>query len=73
VPLPLVMPFFRAGQLRPVLTEHIKTDLVVYLYYPNRKNLPARTRSFVDFVLDRLQAENDLQSSAQTLVAPFVK
>lgn len=73
VPLPLAMPLFRAGQLRPVLTELMKTDLIVYLYYPNRKNLPARTRSFVDFVLDRLQGEGDLQTPAQALVAPFVK
>jgi DNA-binding transcriptional LysR family regulator len=73
VPLPLVLPLFRAGQLRPVLTEHIKADLIVYLYYPNRKNLAARTRSFVDFVLDRLKGESDLQTLPQALVAPFVK
>jgi DNA-binding transcriptional LysR family regulator len=73
VPLPLVLPLFRAGQLRPVLTDLIRSDLVVYLYYPNRQNLPTRTRSFVDYVLEHLQAEDDLQLPATQLVAPFVR
>jgi DNA-binding transcriptional LysR family regulator len=73
VPLQMVMPMFRAGQLRPVLTDYIHPKFEVYLYYPNRKNLPARTRSFVEFILDRLQHEDDLQTSHQILVAPFVK
>jgi DNA-binding transcriptional LysR family regulator len=73
VPLPLVMPLFRSGQLRPVLTEHIKTDLIVYLHYPNRKNLPARTRSFVDFVLNTLEHMDDLHTAPRALVAPFIK
>jgi DNA-binding transcriptional LysR family regulator len=73
VPLQMVMPLFRAGQLRPVLTDCIDPKFEVYLYYPNRKNLPARTRSFIDFVLDRLHNEPDLQTPHDVLVAPFVK
>jgi DNA-binding transcriptional LysR family regulator len=69
VPLPLAMPFFRAKQLMPVLTQSIRSDAVVYLHYPNRKNLPARTRVFVDFLLDELGREPDLQTNAQTLIA----
>jgi DNA-binding transcriptional LysR family regulator len=72
VPLPLAMPLFRAKRLLPALTEHIRSDLMVYLHYPNRKNLPARTRAFVDFVLDQLGREADLQTDAQTLVEPFL-
>jgi DNA-binding transcriptional LysR family regulator len=72
-PLQMVMPLFRAGQLRPVLTDCIEPRLQVYLHYPNRKNLPARTRSFVDFVLDRLQREDDLHTPPSVLVAPFIK
>jgi DNA-binding transcriptional LysR family regulator len=73
VPLPLVMPLFRSGQLRPVLTDLIESRIEVYLYYPNRKNLPARTRSFVDFVLERLRQEDDLHTPPGVLVAPFGK
>jgi DNA-binding transcriptional LysR family regulator len=72
VPLPLAMPLFRAGQLRPVLTEYIDPQYVVYLHYPNRKNLPERTRVFVDFALKRLANEPDLQTAHQELVAPFI-
>lgn len=73
LPLPLVMPLFRSGQLRPVLTDLIDPRVEVYLYYPNRKNLPSRTRSFVDFVLNRLKQEDDLQTAHDVLVAPFAK
>lgn len=72
-PLPLVMPLFRSGQLKPVLTQHITAKLQVYLHYPNRKNLPTRTRVFVDFVLDELRKTPDLQTDAQALVAPFAR
>ena len=71
-PLPLVMPLFRSGQLCPVLTSHIQPKLEAYLRYPNRKNLPARTRAFVDFVLAELRQEKDLQTPAQQLIAPFI-
>jgi DNA-binding transcriptional LysR family regulator len=72
VPLQMAMPLFRARQLWPVLTDHIDTRLEVYLYYSNRKNLPTRTRSFVDFILEQLLRETDLHTPHQTLVAPFM-
>jgi DNA-binding transcriptional LysR family regulator len=71
-PLPLVMPMFRSGQLQPLLATHIDPKIGVYVHYPNRKNLPARTRAFVDFVIDRLGRERDLQTPHRDLVAPFV-
>jgi DNA-binding transcriptional LysR family regulator len=73
VPLPLVVPLFRTGQLKPVLTQHIDPQYLVYLHYPNRKNLPARTRAFTDFVLERLGREPDLQTPHLELVGPFVR
>lgn len=73
VPLQMAMPMFRSGQLRPVLTEFIHAPFEVYLYYPNRKNLPARTRSFVDFVLAQLKHNEDLHAPHHMLVAPFIK
>jgi DNA-binding transcriptional LysR family regulator len=72
VPLPLAMPLLRSGELKPVMAEQIDSKLTVYLHYPNRKNLPARTRAFVEFTLKRLGLEPDLQTSAQELLAPFI-
>jgi DNA-binding transcriptional LysR family regulator len=71
-PLPLAMPLLRSGQLTPVLTDLIDTKVEVYLYYPNRKNLPARTRSLIDFILEQLKQERDLQTPVQQLIAPFI-
>jgi DNA-binding transcriptional LysR family regulator len=73
VPLQMAMPLFRSGHLRPVLADCIDPRFEVYLYYPNRKNLPARTRSFVDFVLAQLEHNDDLHTAHEVLVAPFVK
>jgi DNA-binding transcriptional LysR family regulator len=72
VPLPLAMPSIRQGRLIPVLTTCINTDLIVYLYYPNRKNLPTRTRSFVDYVLMHLEKEKDLHTPPAQLLAPYI-
>lgn len=72
IPLPLAMPAIRQGRLMPVLGSYINTDLMVYLYYPNRKNLPARTRSFVDYVLAQLEKEKDLHTSPAQLLAPYL-
>jgi DNA-binding transcriptional LysR family regulator len=72
VPLPLAMPLFRNAQLRPVLTRFVDAQLIAYLYYPNRKNLAMRTRCLVDFVLEKLAQEKDLQTPHGLLLAPFV-
>lgn len=72
VPLPLAMPLFRSNQLHPVLTTFIESKIQVYLYYPNRQNLPARTRSLIDFILEQLKLERDLQTPVQQLIAPFI-
>jgi DNA-binding transcriptional LysR family regulator len=71
VPLPLVLPALREGKLVPVLTDWITQPTRLYLCYPNRKGLPARVRSFVNFMLEELRANADLQSDPQALLAPF--
>jgi DNA-binding transcriptional LysR family regulator len=72
-PLPFVLPLFRAGTLVPVLPESIARPAYLFIHYPNRKQLPARVRSFVNFLLEHLRANPDLGSDAQSLVAPFLK
>jgi DNA-binding transcriptional LysR family regulator len=70
-PLPFVLPLFRTGALSPVLPQCVAQPARLYIHYASRKNLPARTRVFVNFMLDRLRANPDLTMDAQTLLAPF--
>jgi DNA-binding transcriptional LysR family regulator len=70
-PLPFVLPLFRARTLVPVLPEWISRPAHLFLHYPNRRQLPVRVRSFVNFLLERLRKNPDLGSDAQSLIAPF--
>jgi DNA-binding transcriptional LysR family regulator len=72
LPLPLALESFRSGQLRPLLLDSVNSKLTVYLHFPNRKNLPARTRALIDFLIDSLKKEPELQLNADQLLAPFV-
>ena len=71
-PLPLVLPLFRAGALAPVLPAWISQPAHIFIHYPNRRQLPMRVRSFVNFLLERLRDNPDLGSDAQALVKPFL-
>ncbi len=70
-PLPLVMPHFRSGALRPVLPQCRSSGISLYLYYRSRRNQPARVRVFVDFLLESLRAQPDLVGDPVALCAPF--
>jgi DNA-binding transcriptional LysR family regulator len=72
-PLPLVLPLFRSGALVPLLPEWISQPLHLFVHYPNRKQLPMRTRSFVNFVLDQFRKNPDLVSDPRALVAPYLR
>lgn len=69
-PLPLVLPRFRSGELIPLLPQGVSQPAHVFMHYPNRRNLPARVRSFVTFMLERLRANTDLTLDAAALLAP---
>jgi DNA-binding transcriptional LysR family regulator len=71
-PLPLVLPLFRAKSLVPVLTNWMAQPAHLFMHYPNRRNLPARVRSFVNFTLERLRKNPDLISDPHALLSPFV-
>jgi hypothetical protein len=66
-----VLPLFRAGALAPVLPQCVSQPAHIFLHYPNRK-LPARVRSFVNFLLDNLRGNPDLGADAQSMIAPFL-
>jgi DNA-binding transcriptional LysR family regulator len=71
-PLPLVLPLFRTGALRPVLPECVSQPARIFIHYASRKHLPARVKAFVNFMLEQLRGNPDLRSDPQTLLAPFV-
>lgn len=71
-PLPLVLPLFRTGALRPVLPEHVSQPARIFIHYLSRKHLPARVKAFVTFMLEHLRSNPDLTSDPQELLAPFV-
>ena len=72
-PLPLVLPLFRSNTLVPLLPDRISKPAHLFIHYPNRKHLPVRVRSFVNFALDRFRNNPDLVSDPQRLIAPFVR
>jgi LysR family transcriptional regulator, transcriptional activator for dmlA len=72
-PLPLVLPLFRANALVPVLPHCMSNPAHLFMHYPNRKHLPVRVRSFVNFMLERFRKNPDLTSDPQALIAPFVR
>jgi DNA-binding transcriptional LysR family regulator len=71
-PLPLVLPLFRTGALRPVLPDCVSQPARVFIHYASRKHLAARVKAFVDFMLARLRSNPDLTADPQILLAPFV-
>lgn len=70
-PLPLVLPLFRTGALRPVLPECVSQPAQVYIHYITRKHLAVRVKAFVNFMLEHLRKNPDLTSDPQTLLSPF--
>lgn len=70
-PLPLVLPHFRAGALRPVLPETLRTGLALHAHYRSRRQLPRRTRAMLDFLFEEVASHRDLQGRAEDLCAPF--
>ena len=72
-PLPLVLPLFRSGALRPVLPECVSQLARIYIHYLSRRQLPARVKAFVSFMLEHLRSNPDLTSDPQTLLAPFFR
>lgn len=71
-PVPLVLPLFRTGALKPVLPDCVSQPARVFIHYTSRKHLAARAKAFVDFMLARLRSNPDLTADPQVLLAPFV-
>lgn len=46
--------FIRAGQLVPVLLQHMSAHIGVHVYYGNRTAQPRRVRAFIDLAIQRM-------------------
>jgi DNA-binding transcriptional LysR family regulator len=56
LPMPFAVPWLQSGALVRVLPGWSAEAGPISLYYPAKKLLPARTRVFVDFVLEQFRA-----------------
>ncbi|MGC3963517.1 MAG: LysR family transcriptional regulator [Rhodocyclaceae bacterium] len=49
----------REGRLVPLFPQHVSDHYSAFVYYGSRAAQPARTRAFIDFVVERLTASNE--------------
>lgn len=60
LPQPVALAALRAGRLKLLLADQTLTGLQLFMHYPSRKQLPARVRVFVDFVVAQFGGHPDL-------------
>jgi DNA-binding transcriptional LysR family regulator len=64
LPQPAALAGLREGRLVLLLADFTLTGLQLFVHYPSRQQLPARVRSFVDFVVEQFGGHPDLSSDA---------
>ena len=52
-------PYLRSGRLRPVLPDWSLPGADIYLVFPTKANMSAKTRVFVDFMLKRFESHRE--------------
>jgi DNA-binding transcriptional LysR family regulator len=58
VPMPHVLPYLESGALVRVLPDWYTERGEISLYFAAKKQLPAKTRVFIDFVVDRFRTRH---------------
>ena len=56
LPVPHALPFLRSGELVHLMPDWYAPARPLCIYYPSRRLLPAKTRVFVEFVVERFRA-----------------
>lgn len=69
LPQPMVLLALQQGQLHVLLPDHGLEGLQLFIHYPSRKQLPARVRAFVDFVVEHFAGHPDLSADVSGFVA----
>jgi DNA-binding transcriptional LysR family regulator len=54
IPNYIAAPLMRDGRLVHLLPKHISARIGLYVYYPQRAQLPQKVRRFIDFTVARL-------------------
>lgn len=62
-------PYLRAGQLLPLLVEHMPDRYNYFVYYGSRSAQPARARAFIDLAVQRLADNSEYVLSMKELRA----
>jgi DNA-binding transcriptional LysR family regulator len=60
LPQPLALPMLKSGQIKVLLPDSVAENIQLFIHYPSRKQLPARVRAFVDFVVEHFAGHPDL-------------
>lgn len=69
LPQPLALPMLKSGQLKVLLPDSVAENIQLFIHYPSRKQLPARVRAFVDFVVEHFAGHPDLTADTASFVA----
>jgi DNA-binding transcriptional LysR family regulator len=56
--------YLDSGRLRVVLPEFALPAADLYVYYPDRRNLPLRARVFIDFLAEHFESASDGRSAS---------
>ncbi len=59
-----VASYLRTGQLRAVLTDWTTPHADIYLVFPTKANLTAKTRAVIDFLLDRYKDHRQVETAS---------
>jgi DNA-binding transcriptional LysR family regulator len=57
----------RDGRLKPLLVDQLSERMGLYLYFPQRTDMPGRVRRFIDFAVERLLGSTRFYLSAEEL------
>ncbi len=52
-------PYLRSGRLRPVLSDWLLPPADIYIVFPTKANMSAKTRAFVDFMLQSFETHRE--------------
>jgi len=63
-------PFIRAGELIPVMLDHLPDHASYFVYFGSRTAQPARARAFIDLAIERLTDNPAYVISRKELTAP---
>ncbi|MGH8782995.1 LysR family transcriptional regulator [Paraburkholderia sp.] len=54
--------YLKSGRLKVVLPDFVLPDADLFVYYPTRQNQPARTRAFIDFLVEHFEPQGSGRS-----------